>query len=40
MFCFFLREIIFTEADLLIAPDSEENVVSEKAVVIAEVGRK
>jgi hypothetical protein len=37
-FCFYIqREIIFTEPDLLIAPESEDNVVSEKAVIIAEV---
>jgi hypothetical protein len=31
------REIIFTESDLLIAPESEENVDSKRAVIIAEV---
>ena len=32
----FYREIIFTETDLLIAPESEDNFVSERAVIIAE----
>lgn len=36
-FCFFQREIIFTEPDLLIAPEPEKHGASEKAVIIVEV---